>query len=102
MSRQRNKGPSKWSATMEQRANLEGRQVRCLTADEGHVWIHYYDLLPPIVRQRLAESAFNICAACMTIEARKVAARPTVNTYLAVIAGIEQMLGDSLDEDYGR
>jgi hypothetical protein len=101
MSRQRNKGPSKWSPTMEQSGRtLEGRQVLCLTADEGHVWMHCYDPLPPVVRRRLAQSPFNICSACMVIEARKVAPRrrPTVATYLDVIAAIERMLGDTLDD----
>jgi hypothetical protein len=77
---------------MEQRSSLEGRQVKCLTADAGHVWMHYFDPLPPAVRRRLAESAFNICPACMDIGAHKVAARPTVATYFAVIAAIERKL----------
>jgi hypothetical protein len=95
--RQRNKGPGKWSPTMEQSGRtLEGRQVLCLTADEGHVWMDSYDQLPPDVRRRLAESRFNICPACMAIEARKVAQRrrPTVSAYLSVIAAIERMLGE--------
>jgi hypothetical protein len=95
--RQRNKEPAKWSPTMEQSGRtLEGRQVLCLTADEGHVWMHYFDALPPVVRRRMAQSPFNICPACMDIEARKVAARrrPTVNTYLGVIAAIERLLGE--------
>jgi hypothetical protein len=71
--------------------------VRCLTADEGHVWIHAYDKLPPPVRRRLAESAFNICAACTDIEARSVAAarglrQPTLRIYLDVIRAIEREL----------
>jgi hypothetical protein len=31
---------SGWSPTMEQVGRtLEGKQVKCLTADEGHVWM---------------------------------------------------------------
>src|SRR6476620_4526394 len=28
-----------WTPTMEQRAGLEGRQVKCLIASEGHLWM---------------------------------------------------------------
>jgi hypothetical protein len=40
-------------------------QVKCLINDEGHVWIHCYDALPATVRQRLRNSPFNLCAACL-------------------------------------
>jgi hypothetical protein len=51
-----------WTPTMEQRAGLEGRQVKCLIASEGHLWMqHYYDRFPGAVRRRLAASPFNIC-----------------------------------------
>jgi hypothetical protein len=82
---------SGWSPTMAART-FEGTQVKCLTADEGHVWMPYYDRLPPLVRKRLAESESNICAACMIMEARKTAPRPSVTTYLAVIERIERQL----------
>jgi hypothetical protein len=65
-----------WSPGMEQRADLEGKQVACLTTDAGHVWIHYYDQLPRAVRQRLASSPFNICAACLTIAVEEQAPPP--------------------------
>ena len=56
-----------WTPTMEQRAGLEGRQVKCLIASEGHLWMQgYYDRFPGAVRQRLAASPFNICPACWT------------------------------------
>jgi hypothetical protein len=81
----------------EQRKDPEGRQVHCLVADEGHLWIHYLDDLHPAVRQRLAESPFNICPACLVIfEVPKVAKRlkkaPTVGLFCAVIDQIEQEL----------
>ncbi len=64
-----------WTPTMEQRAGLEGRQVKCLIASEGHLWMQgYYDRFPGAVRQRLAASPFNICPACMDEEARRASA----------------------------
>jgi hypothetical protein len=83
---------------MEQRAKLEGRQVKCLIASEGHLWMQgYFDRLPSVVRRRLAESAFNICPACMDKEAQMAArqrkeTKPSVGTYLIVIKTIEQKL----------
>jgi hypothetical protein len=82
-----------WTANMEQRAGLEGRQVKCLIASEGHLWMRgYFDRLPGPVRRRLAESRFNICPACMDEEARSVQTKPTVSTYFTVIARIERKL----------
>jgi hypothetical protein len=81
-------------SAMEQRASLDGKQVKCLTNDEGHVWMHYFDPLPPAVRRRLAESRFNICPACMHIEAYNVQTKPTVATYFAVIEAIERKLSE--------
>ena len=76
---------SGWTPTMEQRADLEGRQVKCLIASEGHLWMRgYFD--------RLADSRFNICPACMDGEARRVASRPTASIYCAAIDLIEQKL----------
>lgn len=92
-----------WTPTMEQRAALEGRQVKCLIASEGHLWMeHYFDRLPPVVRHRLAESRFNICPACMTEEAHKTERlernqRPSIETYLAVIETIERKLAKQSD-----
>jgi hypothetical protein len=78
---------------MEQRAELDGRQVKCLIASEGHLWMRsYFDRFPSAVRSRLADSAFNICPACMDIEAHRVAAQPTAATYFDVIAAIERKL----------
>jgi hypothetical protein len=79
-----------WSPTMAART-LEGVQVKCLTADEGHVWMGSYDRLPLAVRRRLAASDFNICPA-MTGEARTVTRHPSIATYFAVIESIERKL----------
>jgi hypothetical protein len=82
-----------WAPSMEQRAGAdEARQVKCLIASEGHLWMPDYDRLPPVVRRRLAKSNFNICPACMVIDAHKVASRPTVETYFTVIEEIERKL----------
>jgi hypothetical protein len=87
-----------WSPTMEQRADLEGRQVKCLIASEGHLWMrNYFDRFPSVVRRRLAESTFNICPACMDEEAHTAArqrkeTKPSVGTYFRVIKVIERKL----------
>jgi hypothetical protein len=82
---------------MERAADRDAKQVRCLTLDAGHAWIHVYDTLPPPVRHRLARSVFNICPACLEGEAQDIAAaqrlrRPTIAIYLATIAKIERLL----------
>lgn len=83
---------------MEQRANLDGRQVKCLIASGGHLWMRgYFDRLPSPVRRRLADSTHNICPACMSEEAARVAAaqrlkQPTISVYFAVIDAIERKL----------
>ena len=88
---------SSWASGRGLRTDPDGKQVRCLTADEGHRWIHVYDGLPKPVRKRLAESPFNLCAACMDIEARHVAAtrglrRPSLRIYFDTIRAIEREL----------
>ena len=43
-----------WTPTMEQRAGLEGRQVKCLIASEGHLWMqHYYVCVPKTKSERI-------------------------------------------------
>jgi hypothetical protein len=87
-----------WTPTMEVRASFEDRQVKCLIATGGHLWMKdYFDRFPSAVRRRLAESRFNICPACMDQEAHRAAAlrreaKPSIATYLAVIQMIEQKL----------
>jgi hypothetical protein len=87
-----------WRPGMEQRSSLDGRQVKCLIASEGHVWMKdYFDRLPSSVRRRLAESDFNICPACADEEANRVAKarglqKPSVRVYLDVIKAIEREL----------
>jgi hypothetical protein len=41
-------------------------QVYCTTSiNSGWVWMPAYDRLPRVVRERLAQSEFNVCAACL-------------------------------------
>jgi hypothetical protein len=88
----------RWTPTMERRADREDRQVKCLIASGGHLWMwNFFDRLPSGVRHRLASSRFNICAACMMIEAGNVAKerglqQPTIEIYNAVIETIERKL----------
>jgi hypothetical protein len=85
-----------WTPGMTGR-DEQGRQVKCLVADNGHIWMPDYDRLPSVVRRRLAESRHNICAACMAIEAGAIAQRGgrtdvSVKIYLEVIDAIERQL----------
>jgi hypothetical protein len=92
------KRKANWTPAMEHRATREGQQVKCLFASEGHLWMRgYFDRFPQVVRRRLAESAFNICPACLDKEAhaaahRRKETRPSLGTYLLVIKTIEQKL----------
>jgi hypothetical protein len=44
----------------------EINQTRCWIATGGHLWMEgYFDTLPATVRQRLRNSPFNLCAACL-------------------------------------
>jgi len=90
---------SGWKPTMEQRAKSpDDRQVKCLIASGGHLWMRdYFDRLPAAVRRRLANSRHNICAACMSEDAEDVARRrglkrPDIRIYCDVIASIERQL----------
>ena len=83
---------------MERRAERKDRQVKCLIASGGHLWMEdYFDRLPAAVRRRLANSHHNICAACMSEDAEDVARkrglkRPDVRIYCDVITSIERQL----------
>ena len=100
-SRARKTEKRSWTPTLGERlTDAEARQVKCLTADAGHMWMHSYDALPSAVRHRLANSPFNICAACMNIEACRImdieacrmVRKPTLAVYFAVIEAIEKEL----------
>ena len=41
-------------------------QGKCFVSSEGHRWMEkYYDNMPPVIRKRLMDSQFNICAGCV-------------------------------------
>jgi hypothetical protein len=89
----------RWGPNMMRRpgSTHEAQQVRCLTGDQGSEWIHGLDNLPSPVRRRLTQSVHNICPTCVHMEACAQPAvrghkRPTISTYLAVIAAIERKL----------
>lgn len=74
-------------------AVLDGRQVCCLTFDEGAKWIHGIDELPLLVRRRLADARHNLCPTCIGIEAHNNAnGPPSLKLYFAVIVAIERVL----------
>src|SRR5258708_34458465 len=89
---------SGWKPTMEQRAEREDRPVKSLIASGGHLSMRsFFDRLPLAARRRLANSWHNICPACMSEDAERVAAtrglrRPSIADYLAVIETIERKL----------
>ena len=66
-------------------------QVRCYTADRGHVWIESYDALPPVVRKRLRNSPFNLCAACLVMFVLPKVRRKYPTREKALFAAIEIM-----------
>ena len=83
-----------WNWATARGRDEQGKQVKCLTADEGHIWMPSYDRLPPAVRQRLSQSRFNICPACADIAARKLAGerktKLSLTIYFQTIAAIER------------
>jgi hypothetical protein len=81
---------------MSAKQNDEIDQVFCMTADEGHVWIHVYDSLPLTVRRRLRNSPFNVCAACLEafVLPKVQAKHPNWSREKALFAGIEIMEAD--------
>jgi hypothetical protein len=47
----------------------EINQTKCWIATGGHMWMKgYFDNLPFTVRQRLRNSPFNLCSACLVTE----------------------------------
>jgi hypothetical protein len=81
-------------------AVLDGRQVRCLTFDEGSRWIHEFDKLPLLVRRRLADARHNICPTCASIETHNNGT-PSLKLYFAVIDAIERTL-DRAEQRYNQ
>jgi hypothetical protein len=82
-----------WTSDIKSRSE-KGKQIKCLTAHDGWMWMPTFDRLPAIVRKRLSESRFNICAECMAIEAEEIARKrrmkPSVAICLETIGRIER------------
>lgn len=84
-------------------------QGKCLQSSEGHLYMEqYYDTFPPLAREMLQKSTFNICAACVNYEVMKIISqkrfeqerlgyrnvdiRLTVDHYLTAISSIESAI----------
>jgi hypothetical protein len=74
-------------------------QVKCLIASEGWRWMNHFDKLPPVIRKRLSESAYNICPVCLYQEARKRSGKPSVEIYISTIASIEREIVGEVDRE---
>ena len=59
------------------KSDREVEQTRCRISNEGHLWmVGWFDDLPAAIRQRLRQSPYNLCAACLlTIYLPKVIKR---------------------------
>lgn len=72
-------------------------QGLCLQSMEGWQLMGDYDQMPRQIRERLSNSAFNICPACVYVIARDMAAQNHCNTpnfhhYSSAIDSMENML----------
>ena len=67
----------------------EGKQIKCLNALDGHTRMVGHDPLSQKVRNRLANSPFNICPVCLSGE---VGSKGTDADYFRCIQIIEQQL----------
>lgn len=45
--------------------SIRQRQDLCLIGDEGHLYMYVFDEMPRPVRERLRQSPFNLCCACL-------------------------------------
>jgi hypothetical protein len=74
--------------------NEEINQTYCLHATGGHLWMKdYFDVLPRVVRQRLRNSPFNLCAWCLEIEVLPEVRRqhPNWSREKLLLAAVEMM-----------
>jgi hypothetical protein len=76
-----------WSKPNRSRSP-EGRQIKCLNALDGHTRMVGMEGLSPKVRNRLANSPFNICPVCLGGEVKG----ESDAEYFRCIAIIEQKL----------
>ncbi len=79
----------------KQNAGDEVNQTFCLIATGGHLWMRgYFDNLAVPVRQRLRQSPYNICPACLVLEVLPTVRRahpnwPREKQLLAAVAAME-------------
>ena len=70
----------------------EINQTYCLIATGGHMWMKgYFDNLPVAVRERLRQSPFNLCPACLQTEVLPKVQRQYRSRERALFASIEVM-----------
>lgn len=75
--------------------NTDRFQGKCLVNAEGYRFMTgFYDYMPPEAREKLRNSRFNICAACVREEALRLAGDNFVRIehYLKAIRNIEAQL----------
>ena len=72
----------------------DGYQGLCLVAAQGRLYMHNYDALPAPVRNRLKNSPFNICAACVYQLAENQSTDPAITEaeFMAAIAQMERQI----------
>jgi hypothetical protein len=82
--------------------NDDENQTKCLINTEGHMWMRsYFDDLPKAVRQRLRDSPFNLCPACLQTEVLpRLDRRKYPNREKALFAAVEIMEVEVRKEDY--
>ena len=82
---------------MEQRADLDGRQVKCLIASEGHLWMRvtltgFRSRATPACRKRFQHLPGVHGRRCSQAARQRKETKPSVATYFRVIEAIERKL----------
>ncbi len=86
----------------------EKAQNNCLVSENGWEYMSYFDVFPPVIRARVRESRFNLCAACVGTVAYNLRRRASSDYiyhiedryYLKAIELIEKAIatGEGLDD----
>ncbi len=78
-------------------------QTKCWIASEGHLWMRgHFDALPAPVRQRLRQSPFNLCAACLMTDFLPKAQKRGISRERALFAAIEIMEAQARQAPRGK
>lgn len=76
-------------------------QTSCLVAEKGWMWMGRFDDMPVSIRQRMRDSRFNLCAACVSEEAwdlirddsgEYTVPNPELRHYLQAIRNVEAQI----------